>query len=49
MSDQRSSSLPQDGVKNDERLSPDVKEFLHMLQAIEAHPDSRTKPAGGQR
>jgi len=49
MSDQRSSPEPHDGVKNSERLSPEVKEFLHMLQAIEAHPDSCTKAGGRHR
>ncbi len=47
MSDQRSSTLAQDGVKNSERLSPEVKEFMHMLQAIEAHPDGSSKQGGG--
>ncbi len=49
MSDQRSSTLAQDNVKNSERLSPEVKEFMHMLQAIEAHPGGYTKPDGEQR
>ena len=49
MSDQRSSPDPYGGTKNSERLSPEVKELMHMLQAIEAHPDSCTKAGGGHR
>ncbi len=28
------------------RLSPELKEFLHMLQVIEEHPDACTKDRG---
>ena len=28
------------------RLSPELREFLHMLQEIEEHPDACTKDRG---
>jgi len=49
MSDQRSSPEPHDGARSSDRLSPEVKEFLHMLQAIETHPNSGSKASGEQR
>ena len=45
MSDRRSSPRPQASAKRPEHLSPELKEFLHMLQVIEDDPGTCTRAA----
>jgi hypothetical protein len=46
MSDRRSNQEMAVRQRRADRLSPEVKEFLHMLQAIEEHPDACAKDDG---
>jgi len=49
MSDRRSNQETPARQRRADRLSPEVKEFLHMLQAIEAHPDACARDDGESR